>query len=174
MDDLLPFGSRPYLVFLGLMIFSRGMDFLSTWVATPNLVLEGNPIAKKLGWKWGALVNVGLCLAFAFYAVTAIVICTTSLLVAARNFHHAWLMRSLGEHSYRSFIAHQLETTGVGIYLVCVLAQSALTALIGAALVYFSDNVLIPFSIGMGMVAYAVAVTFYSTLSVWRIRRRSD
>ena len=29
------------------------MDFLSTWVATPNLVLEGNPIAKKLGWRWG-------------------------------------------------------------------------------------------------------------------------
>ena len=32
---------------------ARGMDFLSTWVATPNLVLEGNPIAKKLGWKMG-------------------------------------------------------------------------------------------------------------------------
>ena len=173
MDDLLPFGSRPYLVFLGLMIFSRGMDFLSTWVATPNLVLEGNPIAKKLGWKWGAIVNLALCLAFAFYAVTAIVICTTSLLVAARNFHHAWLMRSLGEHSYRSFISHQLETTGIGIYLWCIFAQAALTALIGAALVIFAEDQLIPFSIGMGLIAYSVAVAFYSTLSVWRIRRRS-
>ena len=41
MEDPVPFGSRAYLVMLVLLVFSRGMDFLSTWVATPNLVLEG-------------------------------------------------------------------------------------------------------------------------------------
>ena len=60
--DTLPFGSRAYLRMLGLLLFGRGADFLSTWVATPNLVLEGNPLAKKLGWKLGAFVNLALCL----------------------------------------------------------------------------------------------------------------
>jgi len=53
MDDAIPFGGRWYFLMLALLVFSRGMDILSTWIATPNLVLEGNPIAKKLGWKWG-------------------------------------------------------------------------------------------------------------------------
>ena len=46
MDDPVSFGSRGYLLMLGLLVFGRGMDFLSTWIATPNLALEGNPIAK--------------------------------------------------------------------------------------------------------------------------------
>ena len=65
MDDSVPFASREYFIFLGLLVFSRGSDFLSTWVATPHLVLEGNPIAKWLGWKWGAVVNVILVISAA-------------------------------------------------------------------------------------------------------------
>jgi len=57
MDQSLPFASREYFIFLAVLAFSRGMDFLSTWVATPHLALEGNPIAKWLGWKWGAVVT---------------------------------------------------------------------------------------------------------------------
>jgi hypothetical protein len=34
------------------------MDFPSTGIATPHLALEGNPIAKWLGWKWGAVLRV--------------------------------------------------------------------------------------------------------------------
>ena len=44
-----------------LLLLARGVDFCSTWVATPNLVLEGNPIAKKLGWRWGILLNFASC-----------------------------------------------------------------------------------------------------------------
>ena len=63
MDDTIPFASRGYFLMLALLVFSRGMDFLSTWIATPNLALEGNPIAKKLGWKWGVVLNIAICLA---------------------------------------------------------------------------------------------------------------
>jgi cobalamin synthase len=96
MDDYVPFGSRTYALMFLLLLVSRGMDFLSTWVATPNMVLEGNPIAKKLGWRWGTVLNFALCVAFAYWPMPAIVISTTSVLVAARNFQSAWLMRSLG------------------------------------------------------------------------------
>ena len=86
MDDTLSFASRDYCLLLLLIAFSRGMDFLSTWVATPNLVLEGNPLAKKLGWRWGIPLNVAICFAVAFEPLIAIALITTSLLVAARNF----------------------------------------------------------------------------------------
>jgi len=76
MDDLVPFGSRLYVVLLLLLLVARGMDFLSTWIATPNMVLEGNPVAKKLGWKWGIPVNLAFCVGFAFWPLPAIVIST--------------------------------------------------------------------------------------------------
>ena len=49
MDDSVPFASREYFIMLAILVFSRGMDFLSTWVATPHLVLEGNPVGGVEG-----------------------------------------------------------------------------------------------------------------------------
>ena len=172
MEDAVPFASSEYFIFLALLFFSRGADFLSTWLATPNLVLEGNPLAKRLGWKLGLLVNIALCVTFSFYPMMAIIISTTSILVAARNFQHAWLMRTLGEEGYRDWFVARLIETHLGLYLFCLVAQTALFTLIGGALIYFSRYA-IPLAIGLGIVAYAFTVLFYTLLSVWRIRRRT-
>ena len=172
MDELAPVGSGPYCFFLMLLLMSRAADFLSTWIATPNLILEGNPLAKRLGWKWGALINLVLCGAFAAWPLAAIVIGTTSVLVAARNFQAAWLMRSLGEENYRDWHVERLRHTSLPIYLFCLLAQTVLTAAVGAALVYFCADV-VAVAVGFGIIGYALAVSFYTSLSLWRIRRGS-
>jgi hypothetical protein len=171
MDDTAIFASRDYFLLLLLLVFARGMDFLSTWVATPNLVLEGNPLAKKLGWKWGLLLNLVLVGVLARWPLSAIVVATASVLVAARNFQSAWLMRSLGEENYRQWHVQRVQETRITIYLFCLAGNTLLTAGVGAALIFFSRLRLAPFAIGMGMVAYAVAVAFYTLLAVWRIRR---
>lgn len=175
MDDFVPFGSRTYALTFLLLLVARGMDFLSTWVATPNMVLEGNPIAKKLGWRWGIPLNLGMCFLFAFWTVPAIVISTTSLLVAARNFQSAWLMRSLGEHLYREWHIERVQETNVTLYLFCLFGQTLLTAAVGGAVIYFVDWDKEPevLAIGLGIVAYAVAVTFYTLLGIVRMRRAS-
>jgi hypothetical protein len=169
MEDLVP-----YVILLGLLLFARGCDFLSTWVATPNLVLEANPVAKFLGWRWGLVLNSLICVAFAFWPLPAIVITTTSLLVAARNFQGAWLMRSMGESNYRFFMADRLSEGSRVVFLCCLFAQTALYASIGGSLMYFSQFgdtlLLVPFGIGMGMITYAFAVLVYSLLSVSRLR----
>jgi hypothetical protein len=172
MEDLVPFASRIYGLMFLLLIVARGMDFLSTWVATPNLVLEGNPLAKKLGWKWGLSVNLVLCIGLAFWPLPAIVISTTSVLVAARNFQSAWLMRSLGEQIYREWHVERVQETSVTLYLFCLFAQTALVGGVGAAVVYFSEMRHVPLlAIGLGIVAYALAVAFYTMLGIWRMRR---
>jgi hypothetical protein len=172
MEELVPFGSRAYGLLFLLLVVARGMDFLSTWVATPNLVLEGNPIAKRLGWKWGLPLNLALCFGLAFWPLPAIVISTTSVLVAARNFQSAWLMRSLGEQPYREWHIERIQETSVTLYLFCLFGQTALTAGVGGAVVYFSDQqhpALL--AIGLGIIAYAMAVAFYTLLGIWRLRR---
>jgi hypothetical protein len=169
MDDPIPFGSREYFLLLGLLVFSRGMDFLSTWVATPHLVLEGNPLAKKLGWKWGLLLNAAVVVVLALWPLPALVVATASGLVAARNFQSAWLMRSLGEDGYREWHIQRVQETRVTLYLFCLAGHTLLTAGVGAVLIRYSDLRLVPFAIGLGMIAYAIAVAFYTLLAIWRI-----
>ncbi len=171
MDDPVSFGSREYLLMLALLVFSRGMDFLSTWIATPNLALEGNPLAQKLGWRWGLLLNVVMVVALALWPLSAIVVATASVLVAARNFQSAWLMHSLGEDAYREWHVQRVRETRVTLDLFCLAGNTLLTAGVGAALIYFSRMRLVPFAVGMGMVAYAIAVAFYTLLAVWLIHR---
>ncbi len=171
MEETVPFGGRVYWTMLALLVFARGMDVLSTWVATPNLVLEGNPFAKRLGWKWGIPFNLAFCAGFAFWPLPAIVIATASVLVAAHNFQNAWLMRSLGEEVYRDWHVARILETPVPLYLLCLFGQTALTGGVGGALYYFSGTRLVPAAIGVGIIGYAVAVTFFTLLSVWRMRR---
>jgi hypothetical protein len=172
MEEFVPFATRIYGLMFLLLIVARGMDFLSTWVATPNLVLEGNPIAKKLGWKWGIALNLVLCFGLAFWPLPAIVISTTSVLVAARNFQSAWLMRSLGEQLYREWHVERVQETSATLFLFCLFAQTALVGGVGAAVIYFSEMRHVPLlAIGLGIVAYALAVAFYTVLGIWRLRR---
>jgi hypothetical protein len=169
-EEFVPFGGPVYLALLACLIGARSMDFLSTWVATPNLVLEANPIAKKMGWRIGLLVNAILCAFFALWPLPSIVITTTSLLVAARNFQSAWLMRSLGENEYRFWMGERLAQAPRALFLFCLFAQASLLGLLGSGLMYFARFQLVPFGVGMGMVTYAFAILVYSLLSMWRSR----
>src|SRR5215475_4029658 len=135
MDDFVPFASRNYGLMFLLLFVSRGMDFFSTWVATPNMVLEGNPIAKKLGWKWGIPINLAFCFGFAFWPLPAIVISTTSVLVAARKFQYASLMRSLGDQGYREWHIDRVQETNITLYLSCLFGETFLTAGVGVAVI---------------------------------------
>ena len=171
MDASASFGSREYFLLLALLAFSRGMDFLSTWIATPNLVLEGNPLAKKLGWRWGVLVNIVIVVVLAMWPLSAIVVATASVLVASRNFQSAWLMRSLGEEIYREWHVQRIQETRITLYLFCLAGNTLLTAGLGMALMIFSKMRLVPFAIGMGIVAYSAAVAFYTLLAIWRLHR---
>jgi len=171
MDDFAPFGSRDYCLFLLLLLVARGMDFLSTWVATPHLVLEGNPIARKLGWRWGIVLSVAVSFGLAFWPLSAIVVSTTSVLVAARNFQSAWLMRSLGEDHYRDWHVRRVQETRISLYLLCLAGNTLLVAGVGIAVICFSGMLYVPLGIGVGIVAYAGAVAFFTLLGVWRLRR---
>ncbi|HEY3863359.1 MAG TPA: hypothetical protein VGO59_15885 [Verrucomicrobiae bacterium] len=170
-EDFLPFFSARYFCYFSLLVFARGMDFLSTWVATPNLVLEGNPLARKMGWKWGAIANLALCFVFAFWPLTAIIVMTAGLLVAAHNFHSAWLMRTMGEAAYHDWFLDRILRTPGRLYAVCLGGETLLTALPGVALICSCDDHSIGFGIGVGIAGYAGIVLFYTSLSLWRLRR---
>jgi len=170
-NQILSLGSGAYFIFLGVLLFSRGMDFFSTWVATPNLALEGNPIAKWMGWRCGILFNIVFCGSIAVWPLPAIMVSAMSLLVAARNFQSAWMMRSMGEATYSLFIHERLMAAHPALFVFCIAAQSFLTGIVGFGIMYVTDERSIAFAIGAGIASYAFAVLFFSVLSIWRLRR---
>ena len=50
----------------------------------------------------------------------------------------------------------------------------ALTAVVGAALLCFSEMESVPFAIGLGILGYAAIVLFYTSLSLWRLRHQME
>ena len=171
MEDFVSITGRTYWILLAVLASARAMDILSTRVATPNLVLEGNPIFKKLGWRWGLPINALLCLLLAFWPLPTVVLSTTSLLIAARNFQSAWLMRSMGEEAYRDWHIARIQETQITLYLFCLGGNTILTAIVGAAVIYFSSLEIVPLGIGVGIIGYSGAVLFYTLLAIYRMRR---
>jgi hypothetical protein len=177
MEESVPFLSGSYLLFTGLLVMARGLDFLSTWIATPHLVLEGNPVARKLGWRWGAIFNLTLCATFGLFPVPAVAIATASALVAAHNLEGAWLMRSMGEAAYASWIREQHRRARPFLMIICLLGKTGLWCTAGAALILSSKLMSVSMGVGCGIVGFALHAAAYSTISVWRsgrmIRHRS-
>lgn len=77
----------------------------------------------------------------------------------------------VGEHNYRDWHVERVQETRISVYLFCLAANTLLTAAVGGAVMFFSEGRLVLFAIGMGIVAYAVAVAFYTLLGIYRLRR---
>src|SRR6185369_2599696 len=137
MGNAVAFFSRDYFLLLAVIAFGRGMDFFSTWLATPNLLLEANPIARALRWRGNIVINAILIVVFARWPLVVVILTTTSMLVAARNFQSTWLMRSMGENAYRLWMAEHVRSASTTLYVGCVIAQCVLVAGVGGALLCF-------------------------------------
>jgi heme A synthase len=86
-------------------------------------------------------------------------------------------MRTLGEQRYRDWHIERIQETNITLYLFCLFGQAVLIAGVGGAVVLLSlraqarDGEPELLAIGLGIIAYAAAVTFYTLLGVIRLRR---
>ncbi|MFA6564268.1 MAG: hypothetical protein WCV00_20365 [Verrucomicrobiia bacterium] len=156
-----PFGLA-YWAGVALLLFARGLDFLSTWIATPSLLLEANPIARRLGWQGGIAVNLLVCLAAAVIPFLAVLISVTSVLVAARNFQAAWVSRTMGEYEYRDHLEALFCRANKRLVLGCVWAQGLLYGAVGIALAILTNDLLVQ-AVGGGIVGFGLAIAVHST-----------
>ena len=156
-----PFGLA-YWACVALLLFARGLDFLSTWIATPSLLLEANPISRWLGWQGGLVVNLLVCLAAAMVPFLAVLISVTSALVAARNFQAAWVSRTMGEYEYREHLEELFGRANKRLVLGCIWAQGLLYSAVGIALAVVTNDPLVQ-AVGGGIVGFGLAIAVHST-----------
>lgn len=150
--------------------FGRGADLFSTWIATPRLELEGNPLARWLGWRRGVVLNLLVVPLVACWPMLAISMATTSCLVAARNLQQAWLMRTMGEARYRLWFTGRVLESSRALVMGCHLGEALLTGGVGVVLMWLGPQQVVSFGIGLGVAAYGFAVAVFTGWSLWRFR----
>lgn len=173
LDEFIQPGTQRWWMLTLIVWLGRGVDLGSTRLATPNLKLEANPISRRLGWRLALVLNFLVAPVFACWPLLAIALATTSTFLGARNSQQIWLMRSLGEDHYRDWFSARAAESPTWVIQSCFLAEAFLTALVGAALMLFTSWALVPFAIGLGIVAYSLVIAVYTTLSLWKRRAKS-
>lgn len=110
-----PSPTDPFTWFLvAAVVVSRGLDFLSTWVVTPRLELEANPLMQRAGWGWMALLNLPLAALPLLHHGLAIALVVLSLLAAGSNLSAGALARGMGERAQRESQRRALQRLGLG------------------------------------------------------------
>ncbi len=85
------------LVLVAAIALSRGLDFLSTWIATPRLSLEANPLMRRVRWWPMALLNLPLLALPFLHQGLSVTFIVTSFLAAGANLTASALARGMGE-----------------------------------------------------------------------------
>jgi len=145
-----------------VLLVSRIGDILTTYIATPRLKLEGNPIVRKLGWPF-ALASI--LVAFIAYVdqATAIAASVLLLLVCASNASRMWMMRILGEDEYLNLYSRLVQRSSLVFTLACIWAPSFFFAVIGIVVYAFSEAA--GQNAAVGFFLYALAIGAFGTIS---------
>jgi hypothetical protein len=169
--DMLEFlGTHFEHVLCALIFIGRIGDIGSTYLATPRLTLEGNPIVRKLGWRFAAL-SLLLCLVPYYYTPLGVMVAVPSLMVSASNIAKLWSVRALGEERYREFLYTEARSGKLSHAIAGVLVSQMFLALVALLLLFLSPNPWVDwgFWIAMGMLTYVLAMALYGCLFVRRI-----
>lgn len=158
-------------VIAGLLLLARMGDIGSTYLATPQLLLEANPVARRLRWPF-AVATLFVALLPYWMLSAGIMVLAASLLVTASNFGKVWLMRTMGEAAYFDFVCKLAAQSNPILPLVFTgLAAIAIAALGGSLLLFYPSESEPAYWFAQGFITYAVVTVAWGGHSYWRMRR---
>jgi len=153
-----------------LILISRLGDIVSTYLVTPKLKLEANPLARKLGWPF-AILSLLICIIPYWNTAVGIIVLIPSLLVSAANTSKIWFARAYGEQAYVELIYEMAGKSKLSHALAGTIVSALFIAMVGLVTLFLCPN---PgtdwgYFIGWGILTYAFVIGFYGSLSFIRI-----
>ena len=157
-----------------LLLISRLGDVGTTYLATPKLSLEANPIARKLGWKFSVLALI-VCVVPYWSPQIAVSLLMASLLVSASNATKVWAARTLGERAYKSLMLDLARKSRLSSALTGIAAAAFFLILAGSVILFFYPS---PgddwgYWIGLGVALYGGVVGMWGTVSAVQLFRKA-
>lgn len=86
-----------YLIRLSVLIMARVLDLFLTWLVTPDLSRERNPIVRWLDWPGNLMVNPPACALAAVWPLSTWFLVGASLWASAVNFRNWFLLHKRGK-----------------------------------------------------------------------------
>jgi hypothetical protein len=154
-----------------VLLFARLGDLVTTYLATPRLVLEANPLARRLGWRFG-VATLAVCIVPYFNTSIAVGIVVPSLLVSAGNASRVWFTRALGEEAHLELLRSAARRSKLSHALAGVWTSALFMAAVGGLVALFYPT---PrawgFWIAAGILTYALAIAAHGTYFTVRLFR---
>lgn len=161
-------------VLCALLLIARLGDVGTTYLLTPHLTLEANPIVRKLGWGF-AMFTLAVCFLPYYSTSLAVSALILSLFVSASNAGKIWLVRTIGEAAYAALLNDAARKSKLSHALFCIAASAFFVALAGATiLLLYPAQRYWGFWIGGGVLFYAVVIWVYGSLAMMRLFRRAN
>lgn len=156
----MPENQLSHLIALGVVL-SRLADIGSTYLLTPNLVLEANEVIRRYRWPFAILSSLVL-VAFPYIDPgLGVIILVASFLVSASNIRQAWIAQALGEEEYFAFMRMAAARSNRRAILGSVLGSAALIALTGICLLIFYPSPSWGWYFALGILTYAGALAVH-------------
>ena len=154
------------------LFIARVGDVLSTYLVTPTLKLESNPLVRKFQWPF-AIVTIPICLVPYYNIAVAIPILVISLLVSASNCSKIWLSRAIGEREMHELMKSCAQKAPVVASLLFILSPCLFILMLGGLLLLFYPDPMRDwgFYIAIGIIGYAFALGIYGPLFFLRLRK---
>ncbi len=161
-------------VIAALLFVSRLGDIGSTYLITPTLRLEANPIVRRLGWRF-AIATLAVCVVPYFSVPLGVMMLVPSLMISASNSARVWMARTLGEMETKALMVGIAGRSRLSHALAAVLASAAFSALLGVVVLLFYPDAGEDwgFWIGAGIIVYAASIAIYGTLYMRRLFREA-
>jgi hypothetical protein len=149
-----------------LILVSRIGDIGTTFLVTPSLALEANPIMRKLGWRF-ALLTPALCAMPYFSVNLAVMILVPSLMVSAANAGKIWVARTMGERRLSAMMLGLAARSTLRHALAPVFVSAFFIVLLGAVVVLLYPNPVgeLAFWVGAGIITYGCALALHGSLA---------
>jgi hypothetical protein len=153
-----------------LILVSRIGDIGTTYLVTPTLALEANPIMRRLGWRF-ALLTLAICFVPYLSLGAGVMILVPSLMVSASNASRIWVARTMGEREYKAFLERVAAASKLRHALAGLLVSAAFVILVGSVLVllYPDSAEDYAFWFGAGIIAYGLVIAIHGSLSLIRL-----
>lgn len=153
-------------------LLSRLGDIGTTFLVSPTLKLEANPIAQRLGWKY-TFATTALA-AIPYYSIHGgIAVCTASFLAAAFNASEAMLARFMGEEKYAALNREAIQKMPIvlGLSLLCLPAFFLMTWGLLILLLFPDSSTGWGFDIAMGIMLFALGLFILYPIRFFSERR---
>ena len=139
-----------------LILGARLADIISTYLTTPSLRLEANPLVKRLGWSL-PLASVVACVLPYLTVGGGMVVLVVSLWVSADNIARLWFIHALGESAYHDMVQRALDRGSPTELFLTMYAKTICIMVMGSilcVLAYASPEPPLSFWFGVGILSY--------------------